>query len=155
MSDHFLEHAIELAMEHSNDGHNGPFGAVVVRDGQIIGEGWNRVVEKNDPTAHAEIVAIRQACQHIGSFNLQDCTLYSSCEPCPMCLSAIYWSRISKLVFSSTTDDAARAGFDDRIIVNELLKPWETRRIEVEHIAHEKGWKVFEKWLGNPHKKMY
>jgi len=112
----FMRRAIELAQNGADDDQGGPFGCVIVRDGQIVGEGCNQVTSANDPTAHAEIVAIRAACKNLNSFQLTDCTVYTSCEPCPMCLGAIYWARPSAIYFAGTREDAAAAGFDDAIL---------------------------------------
>ncbi len=109
-------------------GAGGPFGSVVVRDGRVIGEGWNQVTSTNDPTAHAEVVAIRRACAAIGSFSLAGATLYASCEPCPMCLASAYWARVSRIVFANTREEAAAIGFDDQLLYDEIPKPIEERR---------------------------
>lgn len=155
-TDHlFLERALALAREHSTSGVNGPFGAVVVRDGQIIGEGWNRVIETADPTAHAEILAIRAACASERTHDLTGCTIYASCEPCPMCLAAIYWARIERVVFACDRADAARAGFDDSVIYEELGKPWEGRKIESRQMDRERGMMVLEAWIDNPARVQY
>lgn len=151
----FIDQAIERARAHSHDGRNGPFGAVVVRDGQILGEGWNRVVENNDPTAHAEIVAIRQACQAVGSYALEGCTIYCSCEPCPLCLSAIYWARISRVVYAGTREDAAAAGFDDLWILDEIRKDSADRSIELVCLQRASAQQVFADWINNEKKIMY
>ncbi|MCO5334497.1 MAG: nucleoside deaminase [Pyrinomonadaceae bacterium] len=119
----FMLQAIELAIEGVRAGDGGPFGCVVVKDGEVIGRGNNRVTSANDPTAHAEIVAIRDACGRLGSFQLEGCTIYTSCEPCPMCLGAIYWSRPKAIFFAGTRDDAAAAGFDDALFYSEMDKP--------------------------------
>jgi len=126
---YFLKLAIELAKENVKNG-GGPFGAVIVKDGQIIAKGTNRVTSHNDPTAHAEIVAIRQACEKLNDFQLTDCIIYSSCEPCPMCLGAIYWARPKKLVFAADKFDAANAGFDDSMIYDEIQLPYSDRHLE-------------------------
>lgn len=119
----YLRLAIELSREKMEANEGGPFGAVIVRDGQIIGRGWNRVTSTNDPTAHAEVVAIRDACQQVKNFTLAGCELYTSCEPCPMCLAAIYWSRLDRIYFASTAQDSAAADFDDQNIYCELSLP--------------------------------
>ncbi|MGB4604478.1 MAG: nucleoside deaminase, partial [Bacteroidales bacterium] len=126
---YFLKLAIELAKENVKN-CGGPFGAVIVKDGQIIAKGTNRVTSHNDPTAHAEIVAIRQACEKLNDFQLTDCIIYSSCEPCPMCLGAIYWARPKKLVFAANKFDAANAGFDDSLIYDEIHLPYSDRHLE-------------------------
>lgn len=152
---YFLKKAIELADKNSVDGENGPFGAIIVKDNKIIGEGRNKVVETNDPSAHAEINAIRKACQELNSNKLRNCTIYSSCEPCPMCLSAILWSRIDRIVYAATRDDAARAGFDDKKILQEVKKSWGERQVNSRRIKLEPAWQVFENWINNPDKKTY
>jgi guanine deaminase len=128
-AERFMRRAIALGRRGMKAGHGGPFGAVVVRHGAILGEGWNRVVASGDPTAHGEIVAIRAACRRLGRFRLSGCDLYTSGEPCPMCVSAIYWARIDRIFFGFTVDDAARIGFDDRLIHRQLLKPAGRRTI--------------------------
>ena len=145
----FLRRAIKIAEEKSKSGINGPFGAVVARGDEILGEGWNQVVENNDPTAHAEIVAIRNACSCKADFRLQECTIYCNCEPCPMCLSAIYWARIPEIVYACTRDDATDAGFDDALIYDELGSAWNDRSIKRIQAERETGKKVFQKWLAN------
>lgn len=151
----FIAHAIHLAKKHSASGLNGPFGAVIVRDEKIIGEGWNRVVSSNDPTAHAEVMAIRDACFHLGTYQLNGCTIYTSCEPCPMCLSAIYWARINKIVYACTSEDAANAGFDDQFIYNQLKELPEHRTIKTRHFSTSEGCKVFETWKKNKNRVDY
>jgi len=150
-----LERAIALAREHSRDGRNGPFGAVIVRSGRIIAEGWNRVVETNDPTAHAEINAIRNACTAIDSYNLAGCTLYCSCEPCPMCLAAAYWARVERVVYAATGRDAAAAGFDDVVIRDELTKDPAKRSIKIDHVPLVSATQVFADWADNDRKVPY
>ena len=144
----FLEQAIELAIQ-SVKHHGGPFGAVIVKDGKVIGEGQNQVTKSCDPSAHAEIIAIRNACKSINSHQLNDCTIYASCEPCPMCMSAIYWARIPRLMYAATAADAAAAGFDDQFIVDELAKPYAQRSITIEHKPHQLANKSFEDWLAH------
>ncbi len=151
----FIERAIALAIRHSDDGVHGPFGAVVVRDRSVVGEGWNQVVAGRDPSAHAEITAIRNACRTLDSHVLAGCTLYSSCEPCPMCLAAIYWARLDRVVFACRAEDAARAGFDDAAILEEIAKPWPERRIPWKELHRESGLRVFEAWLDNPRRVDY
>jgi tRNA(Arg) A34 adenosine deaminase TadA len=151
----FMERAIELARAGvaANDG--GPFGAVVVRDGKIVGEGNNRVTSTNDPTAHAEIIAIRNACQNLETFQLDGCTIYTSCEPCPMCLGAIYWARPKGVFYACTRDDAAKIGFDDRFIYQELKKPNEEREMVLVSIMREEALAVFNTWSVKPDKTAY
>ena len=150
----FLQQALELAIE-SARGSGGPFGALVVKNGQIIGKGHNQVTEHCDPSAHAEIMAIRQACKNSHDFQLTDCTLYSSCEPCPMCLSAIYWARIPRLVYAASADQAAEAGFDDRFIYQQLSKPAGERSLIMEHQPHPLTTRSFEIWRKNPDRREY
>ena len=142
----FLREAIELA-NHSVDIGGGPFGAVIVRDGEVIGRGHNRVTLDLDPTAHAEVQAIRDTCRKLGDFSLQGCVLYASCEPCPMCMAAIYWARIERVVFAASGEDAARAGFDDRLIAREICQPYGERSLPVERCACEGHDSAFRKWM--------
>ena len=151
----FLNHAIELARLGSEAGHGGPFGAIVVKDGHIIGEGYNRVTDFNDPSAHAEIVAIRQACNSLNDFQLSGCIIYTSCEPCPMCLGAIYWARPEKVFFASTKMDAAKAGFDDAFIYEEIKLSPDERNIPMHYLKLNKANDVFEAWKANPGKINY
>ena len=151
----YLRHAIRLATDHSSDGHHGPFGAVVVRDGDVLGEGWNRVVKDSDPTAHAEVMAIRDACHRLGTHELSGATIYSSCEPCPMCLSAIYWARIERVVYAASAEDAAAAGFDDSRILEELGLGWVERSVEGTQALREEGRRVLEGWVENPRRVQY
>ena len=151
----FMQRAVELArlgME-SNDG--GPFGCVVVKDGVIVGEGNNCVTSANDPTAHAEIVAIRAACKTLGAFQLDGCTIYTSCEPCPMCLGAIHWARPAALFFAGTREDAAAAGFDDEHFYNELALPNESRQLRMISLLREEAQGVFNDWNAKPDKTEY
>ncbi len=140
-----MRRAIALARESVASG-GGPFGAVVARDGRIVAEGCNRVTVWNDPTAHAEVVAIREACRALASFQLEGCTIYSSCEPCPMCLGALYWARPARLVFACTRDDAAAAGFDDELIYRELALPIEARRLPISTLLRTEGLAAFTDW---------
>jgi tRNA(Arg) A34 adenosine deaminase TadA len=125
----FMLHAVRLSAEQMRQGAGGPFGAVIVRDGAVIAEGWNRVTSANDPTAHAEVTAIREACAALGSFSLHGCEIFTSCEPCPMCLAAIYWARLDRVTFANTRVDAAAIGFDDAHIYGEVSKPIADRAI--------------------------
>jgi len=146
MDERLLREAIRLSIDKMEAGAGGPFGAVVARDGQIVGEGWNRVTSANDPTAHAEVVAIRDACSRLGTFMLSGCEIYSSCEPCPMCLSAIYWARLDRLYYAATADDAAQAGFDDSWIAAEIvLAPAERSLPTVQDLRRE-ALAAFETW---------
>ncbi|MBN2704314.1 MAG: nucleoside deaminase [Pontiellaceae bacterium] len=145
-SEKFLREAIRLSREKMEAGEGGPFGAVVVKDQIIIGRGWNRVTSANDPTAHAEVEAIRNACTALESFSLEGCELYASCEPCPMCLSAIYWARIDALYFAATRNDASDAGFDDARLYEEIPKPWNARTLLTETDLRPEAQRVFDAW---------
>lgn len=145
--DDFLREAIQLARDGMMTGRGGPFGAVIVRNGEIVGRGSNQVTSTNDPTAHAEVVAIRDACQRLGTFQLEGCTLYASCEPCPMCLGAIYWSRPDRIVYGSFHSDAAGAGFDDQFIYEEIEKPREERHIPMQQTLRDEAIAVFREWV--------
>ncbi len=151
----FLRKAIALAREGMTTGQGGPFGAVVVKDGHIVGQGCNQVTSANDPTAHAEVVAIRDACQNLGTFQLVGCTLYASCEPCPMCLGAIYWARPTRIVYGAFHTDAAEAGFDDQFIYNELGKPREQRHIPMKQFLRSEADAVFQEWIALEDRKKY
>ena len=148
--DALLLRAIALAERHSEDGLHGPFGAVVARDGEVLGEGWNRVVAGQDPTAHAEIMAIRAAAEHAGTHVLEGCTIYCSCEPCPMCLAAIYWARMDRVVFAAAADDAREAGFDDAEIGRDMALDWSERQIEGEQRLRDRGVRALRAWVENP-----
>lgn len=151
----FMMRAIDLARAGLAANAGGPFGAVVVRDGNVIGEGNNRVTSSNDPTAHAEIIAIRAACETLGDFQLQGCTIYTSCEPCPMCLGAIYWARPDRVFFACTRADAAAIGFDDDFIYTELEKPRENRELAMTALMRDEALKVFTEWAQKPDKIEY
>ena len=150
-----MRRAIELAQEGVDARLGGPFGCVIVKDGRIIGEGCNRVTSSNDPTAHAEIVAIREACRNLNSFQLDGCVVYTSCEPCPMCLGAIYWARPASVFFAGTREDAAAAGFDDELFYSELEKPNEARQLKMLGLLRDEARKVFENWVAKPDKVEY
>lgn len=150
-----LRMAIDLADEKSADGQCGPFGAVVARERTVLGVGWNRVVTSRDPTAHAEIVAIREACERLKTHDLSGCALYTSCEPCPMCLSAIYWARIGRVVYAADRRDAATAGFDDGYIYGQVALAPAERSIEFRQELHDEGRAVLLKWRANPARRMY
>ncbi len=150
-----MQQAIRLAFEGMRNGEGGPFGAVVVRNGEIIGKGNNQVAASNDPTAHAEIVAIRDACRRLGHFQLDDCILYTSCEPCPMCLGAIYWARPKQIFFACTREDAAAIAFDDDFIYREMELPHEERRIPAVQILREEALAAFEEWRVKQDKVVY
>lgn len=143
----FLREAIRLSLEKMEGNEGGPFGAVIVRNGEIIGRGWNRVTSTNDPTAHAEVVAIRGACSYLKTFSLAGCEIYSSCEPCPLCLAAIYWSRLDRIYYAATCDDAAAAGFDDRNFYRELGKPAGDRSIPMEHALRDEALIALQGWI--------
>jgi guanine deaminase len=143
---YYMNRALELAVYAVENGLGGPFGAVVVKDGVIIGEGYNQVTSSSDPTAHAEIMAIRNACQQLGSFQLSGCEIYSSCEPCPMCLGAIYWARPQVLFYCSDRHDAAQAGFDDSFIYDEMVSPVENRKMPMFHLQCIQADEPFRLW---------
>ncbi len=142
----FMEKAIALATENVVSGRGGPFGAVIVRDGEIVGSGTNLVTATNDPTAHAEVTAIRNACAALGTFSLAGCEIYTSCEPCPMCLAAIYWSRCDAIYFGGMAADAAAAGFDDAFLYDEVKRPLDQRTIPTVNMLREKAISSFEAW---------
>lgn len=142
----FMRRAIALSREKMADGDGGPFAALVVKDGAVIGEGWNQVTGCSDPTAHAEIVAIRDACRALGDFSLAGAVMYATCEPCPMCLGAIYWSRLSGLYYANTTEDAARIGFDDAAIYTEIALPMAERSIGAVRLPSDEARAVFDEW---------
>jgi len=145
MKNEFMKRAIELSIESVNKG-GGPFGSVIIKDNKIISEGYNKVTTNNDPTAHGEIVAIREACKKLKNFNLSDCELYSTCEPCPMCLSAIYWSRIDKIYYANTREDARKINFDDSLIYSELQKNINKRKIQMIQMMRNEALEAFELW---------
>ena len=151
----FMRAAIQLAEEGLKAGAGGPFGAVVVKNGIIVGRGWNQVTSMNDPTAHAEVMAIRDACSKLGSFQLDDCEIYTSCEPCPMCLGAIYWARPNKVYYACTHNDAAKAGFDDSFIYEEIIITPAERKIPGIMLLQEEARKIFEKWIQKEDKVKY
>lgn len=142
----FMEKAIALATENVTSGRGGPFGAVIVRDGNVIATGTNLVTATNDPTAHAEVVAIRNAADALATFDLAGCEIYSSCEPCPMCLAAIYWSHCAAIFYGNTSADAAAAGFDDTFLYEEMKRPLEQRRIPAVKMMQEQAISNFEAW---------
>jgi tRNA(Arg) A34 adenosine deaminase TadA len=142
----FMLEAIRLSIENVTSGNGGPFGAVIVKDGEIIARGANGVTATNDPTAHAEVVAIRNACATLGTFQLDGCEIYTSCEPCPMCLGAIYWARPDKMYFANTKKDAADINFDDQFIYEELELPYQNRKLQTEQIMAEEALEAFKLW---------
>ena len=149
-----MRQAIALALENIRDG-GGPFAAVIVKNGALIASGTNRVTATNDPTAHAEVVAIRAACKRLESFQLDHCDLYTTCEPCPMCLGAIYWARPARVFYAATADDAAAAGFDDVFIYRELEVPHHERRIPMGELLRDEASAIFKAWLAKPDKMSY
>ena len=155
MNEKFMLRAIELARTGMNSNNGGPFGCVIVKNGKTIAEGNNSVTSENDPTAHAEIVAIRKACIELGTFQLTGCELYTSCEPCPMCLGAIYWARPDRVYFAATRNDAAEAGFDDDFIYKELNIPPNKRKIPMISMARENAVKLFNEWIAKEDKTDY
>jgi guanine deaminase len=142
----FMLRAIELSKNGLESGKGGPFGCVIVKDGKIIGEGNNQVTSTNDPTAHAEMVAIRNTCKNINSFQLEGCEVYTSCEPCPMCLGAIYWARPDKIYFANNRSDAAEIGFDDAFIYDEIGEKIENRKIQMEPLGRMEALEIFKQW---------
>jgi len=153
--EHYMRKAIALSHEKMCAGAGGPFAAIVVRDGEILGEGWNRVTSTNDPTAHAEIVAIREACSRIGDFSLEGAAIYATCEPCPMCLAAIYWAGISKLYYANTSEEAADIGFDDEYLYREIVLDAAHRALPSERILADEARVVFDEWREKPDKIPY
>jgi guanine deaminase len=154
MNADFMHEAIRIAIESVRSG-GGPFGAVIVRGDTIVGRGANQVTTRNDPTAHAEILAIRNACQNLNTFLLTDCDLYASCEPCPMCLGAIYWARIKRVFYASTRSDAGEAGFDDDFIFREFALPFERRALVMSQLMRDEALAVFAEWEAKPDKVRY
>ncbi|PSC04492.1 nucleoside deaminase [Alsobacter soli] len=150
-----LARAVALSRERMEANLGGPFGAVIVREGRVLGEGWNEVTSSNDPTAHAEVTAIRKACGALGDFSLAGATLYTSCEPCPMCLASAYWARISRIVYANTRDEAAAIGFDDAFIYDEMPKPPGERAIPMDHVPTPEAAAAFAAWMAKPDKIEY
>ncbi len=155
MDNPFMARAIQLSIDNVRSGRGGPFGAVVVKDGSIIAEGANQVTATNDPTAHAEMVAIREACRKLGAFELEACEIYTSCEPCPMCLGAIYWARLSRVYFANADADASRVGFDDSLIYRELALPYSQRKIPMIQMMREEALAAFRAWQNKSNKVEY
>lgn len=151
----FMRRAIELAQKGIDNNDGGPFGCVIVKDGEIVGEGNNKVTSTNDPTAHAEVVAIRNACANLQTFQLEDCVVYTSCEPCPMCLGAIYWARPKQIFYACNKTDAAKIEFDDQFIYEEIERPINERHIKTVNFLREEGLKVFENWANKNDKTEY
>ena len=154
MKNRFMSRAIELSIESVKSG-GGPFGSVIIKNNEIISEGMNRVTKNNDPTAHGEIVAIRNACKNLNDFSLKGCELYTSCEPCPMCLSAIYWSRIDKIYYANTRDDAKKIDFDDSLIYLELAKKIKERKIPTTQLMRNEALQGFKLWKNTENKVKY
>ena len=150
-----MRRAIELSLRNLDDGAGGPFGAVVVKDSQIIGQGTNRVTSTNDPSAHAEVVAIREACGKLKSFQLSGCDIYTSCEPCPMCLSAAYWARLRRIYYGNTRKDAARIAFDDAHIYREVALPIRQRAIPMKQLLRDEALDAFREWEAKADKVRY
>jgi tRNA(Arg) A34 adenosine deaminase TadA len=155
MGNPFMVRAIQLSIENVQSGRGGPFGSVIVRAGEIIAEGVNHVTLTHDPTAHAEMLAIRQACQKLGLFELKDCELYTSCEPCPMCLGAIYWARLARVYFGSSAADASQNGFDDSFIYGEIAQPLAQRKIPMMQMMRAEALAAFHAWRQKPDKNPY
>lgn len=150
-----MSRAIALSLENVRSNNGGPFGAVVVKDGEIVGEGANQVLATNDPSAHAEVVAIREACRKLSTFQLTGCEIYSSCEPCPMCMGLIYWSRPERVYYANTAADAARIGFDDDFIYHELARDPQNRSLKMEQIMRDEALIAFREWDKKPDKVRY
>ncbi|MBP9901937.1 MAG: nucleoside deaminase [Verrucomicrobiota bacterium] len=155
MNPTFMREAIRLSLVKMRRHHGGPFGAVVVRQGKIVGRGWNQVTSTNDPTAHAEVSAIRSACRRLKTFRLDDCELYASCEPCPMCLAAIYWARLRCVFYGNTRKDAARIGFDDDLIYRELARPISRRKIPMKQLLRKAASVALVEWKAKTAKVSY
>ena len=151
----FLRRAIELAIQNVNAGGGGPFAAVIVRDGKIVGEGANSVTTTHDPTAHGEVNAIRAACKALGTFTLAGCELYTSCEPCPMCLAASYWARLDAIYYGASAADAARAGFDDAFLYEEFRREQPARSLPATQLLSDEAWASFAAWIASPNKTEY
>ena len=151
----FMQMAIELSEYNVKQGMGGPFGAVIVKDGMVVARSANKVVPTNDPTAHAEISAIRMACKELGTFSLEGCEIYTSCEPCPMCLGAIYWARIGKIYYANTKADAAAIGFDDHFIYDELDQPMDKRKLPFKQMMRDEAQQAFKLWEGSELKTDY
>ncbi|MCF6317842.1 MAG: nucleoside deaminase [Proteobacteria bacterium] len=155
MNKEFMRKAIALSIDNVKQNKGGPFGAVVVKDGEIIATGANCVTTDNDPTAHAEVTAIRNACKALGTFQLDDCEIYTSCEPCPMCLGAIYWARPKAVYYGNTKADAAKINFDDQFIYDELDLPLEKRNLKIRQLLRDEAWVAFQLWQENTKKTTY
>lgn len=150
-----MQEAIRLSIDKMEDGLGGPFGAVVVKDGTIVGRGYNQVTSLNDPSAHAEILAIRDACKNLNSYHLKGCELYTSCEPCPMCMGAVYWARLEKVYYGNSNQDAESAGFIDKFILDEFCLPPEKRSIDMQQMMNAEAKEAFNRWNQKQDKKVY
>jgi len=155
MKQQFMREAIRISIEKMRRNHGGPFGAVVVQKGKIVGRGWNQVTSTNDPTAHAEVTAIRDACKRLKTFHLDDCELYTSCEPCPMCLAAIYWARLKRVYYGNTRQDAAKIHFDDDFIYREVAHPRSRRKISMKQLLRREALQAFAAWQDKADKVPY
>lgn len=155
MHETWLRRAIAMASQHMDANEGGPFGAVVVKGDSVVADGWNQVTSTSDPTAHAEVVAIRRAASAMGTWNLSGCVLYSSCEPCPMCLAAAYWARVDRIVFAASRNDAAAIGFDDAFIYDQIPLPVSQRSIPTEQALQAEAVEVFKKWMQKPDRLQY
>lgn len=155
LKEQFMRRAIAIATENVRSNRGGPFGAVIVKDGQIVGEGANSVTATNDATAHAEIVAIRNACRNLNTFNLSGCELFTSCEPCPMCLAASYWAHIQAIYYGNRAEDAARIHFADAFLYEQIALPREKRKVPEIEMLREEAWESFQAWTENPDKIEY
>jgi guanine deaminase len=155
MENLFMARAIQLSLENVRSGRGGPFGAVVVNNGAIIGEGTNQVTSTNDPTAHAEMLAVREACKRLGAFSLAGGEIYTSCEPCPMCLGAIYWAHLARIYFANGAEDASKIGFDDSLIYREIAQPQSQRKIPMIQLMRDEALAAFREWQAKPDKIAY
>ena len=151
----YIQQAVRLSREKMLEHQGGPFAAIIIKDDEVVGEGWNNVTSHSDPTAHAEISAIRDACRRLGTFSLEGAVMYTSCEPCPMCLAAAYWAHISRIYYANTTDDASAIGFDDGYLYEELARPAANRSLPCERVASEEARAVFDEWAAMPDKTEY
>jgi len=155
MEERFMQRAIELALDNVRSGRGGPFGVVIVKEGHLLAEGANSVTSTNDPTAHAEIVAIREACRKLNNFQLDGCEIYSSCEPCPMCVGAIYWARVARVFYGASAGDASVAQFDDAFIFREIAQPARLRRIPMTQMMRDEALAAFRAWMEKPDRIRY
>jgi guanine deaminase len=151
----FMRHAIDLSAQKMRENCGGPFGAIIVKGTRIVAEGWNQVTSSNDPTAHAEVTAIRAACKALNTFSLEGCEIYTSCEPCPMCLASIYWAHLDRIYYANSRKDAAAIGFDDDFLYREIPLPEESRSKKSSRLLSAEAWLVFEEWEKKPDKVQY